>query len=62
MLAGPAISQGSSVQINGSMTKSVSYTYTFVLLPQAAGNVTIGAAEVKVDGSPTGPGRCPSRS
>ena len=33
------------------MTKSVSYTYTFVLLPQAAGNVTIGAAEVKVDGS-----------
>ena len=35
VLAGPAISQGSSVQIvNGSMTKSVSYTYTFVLLPQ----------------------------
>ena len=58
VLAGPAISQGSSVQIvNGSMTKSVSYTYTFVLLPQAAGNVTIGAAEVKVDGSSyrTGP-------
>ena len=52
VLAGPAVSQGSSVQIiNGSMTKSVSYTYTFVLLPQAAGNVTIGAAEVKVDGS-----------
>ena len=52
VLAGPAVSQGSSVQIiNGSMTKSVSYTYTFVLLPQAAGNVTIGTAEVKVDGS-----------
>lgn len=52
VLAGPAISQGSSVQIvNGSMTKSVSYTYTFVLLPQAAGNVTIGAAEAKVDGT-----------
>ena len=52
VLAGPAVSQGSSVQIiNGSMTKSVSYTYTFVLLPQAAGNVTVGAAEVKVDGS-----------
>ena len=52
VLAGPAVSQGSSVQIiNGSMTKSVSYTYTFVLLPQAAGNVTIGAAEVKVDGT-----------
>ncbi|SEA84067.1 Oxygen tolerance [Alistipes timonensis JC136] len=52
VLAGPAVSQGSSVQIvNGSMTKSVSYTYTFVLLPQAAGNVTIGAAEVRVDGT-----------
>ena len=52
VLAGPAVSQGSSVQIiNGSMTKSVSYTYTFVLLPQAAGNVTVGAAEVKVDGT-----------
>lgn len=52
VLAGPAISQGSSVQIvNGSMTKSVSYTYTFVLLPQAAGNVTVGAAEVRVDGT-----------
>lgn len=52
VLAGPAVSQGSSVRIiNGSRTKSVSYTYTFVLLPQAAGNVTVGAAEVKVDGT-----------
>ena len=51
VLAGPAESTGSSIQIiNGSMTKSVSHTYTFVLLPQAAGTVTIGAAEVKVDG------------
>ena len=51
VLAGPAESTGSSIQIiNGSMTKSVSHTYTFVLLPQSAGTVTIGAAEVKVDG------------
>ena len=51
VLAGPAVSQGSSLQIiNGSTTRSVNYTYTFVLLPQAAGNVTIGAAEVKVEG------------
>ncbi len=51
VLAGPAESTGSSIQIiNGSMTKSVSHTYTFVLLPQAAGTVTIGAATVKVDG------------
>ena len=52
VLAGPAESTGSSIQIiNGSMTKSVSHTYTFVLLPQTAGTVTIGAAEVKVDGT-----------
>lgn len=51
VLAGPAESTGSSIQIiNGSMTKSVSHTYTYVLLPQAAGTVTIGSAEVKVDG------------
>lgn len=51
VLAGPAESTGSSIQIiNGSMTKSVSHTYTYVLLPQSAGTVTIGAAEVKVDG------------
>lgn len=52
VLAGPAVSRGSSLQIvNGSMTKSVNVTYTFVLLPQQAGNVTIGAAEVSVDGT-----------
>lgn len=51
VLAGPAESTGSSIQIiNGSMTKSVSHTYTYVLLPQSAGTVTIGPAEVKVDG------------
>lgn len=52
VLAGPAVSRGSSIQIvNGSMTKSVNFTYTFVLLPRAAGNVTIGAAEAMVDGT-----------
>ena len=52
VLAGPAVSRGSSVRIvNGSMTKSVNFTYTFVLLPRAAGNVTIGAAEATVDGT-----------
>lgn len=33
------------------MTKSINYTITYVLLPQAAGNVTVGAAEVTVDGT-----------
>ncbi len=51
VLAGPAVSTGSSIQIvNGSMTKSVNCTYTFVLLPKEAGNYTIGVAEVAVDG------------
>ena len=48
VLAGPAESTGSSIQIiNGSMSKSVSHTYTFVLLPQAAGTVTLGGATVR---------------
>ena len=52
VLAGPAVSRGSSIQIvNGSMTKSVNYTITYVLLPRAAGNVTVGAAEIAVDGT-----------
>ncbi|MEG0806863.1 MAG: BatD family protein [Alistipes sp.] len=52
VLAGPAESKGSSIQIiNGSMTKSVNYTITYVLLAQAAGNVTIGTAEVVVEGT-----------
>lgn len=51
VLAGPAVSRGQSIQIiNGSMTKSVNVTYTFVLLPKQAGNLTIGSAEVEVEG------------
>ena len=51
VLAGPAVSRGQSIQIiNGSMTKSVNVTYTFVLLPKMAGNLTIGSAEVEVEG------------
>ena len=51
VLAGPAVSKGSSIRIvNGSMSKSVNYTITFVLLPQAVGNHTVGSAEIAVDG------------
>lgn len=50
VLAGPAISQGSSVQINnGSMTRTKSYTITYVLVANEASNSSIGAAEVSVD-------------
>lgn len=51
VLAGPAVSRGQSISIvNGAMTKSVNVTYTFVLLPKQAGNVTVGVAEVQVEG------------
>lgn len=52
VIAGPVESKGSSIEIiNGSMTKSVSYTITYVLMPQAAGTVSLGVAEVAVDGA-----------
>lgn len=51
VLAGPVVSTGSSIRIvNGSMSKSVSNTYTFVLLAKEAGNYTIPAATVTVEG------------
>ena len=49
VLAGPVVSKGSSVQIlNGSMTKSVNYTISYVLMTQTAGNFRIGEASIKV--------------
>lgn len=52
VLAGPAVSKGSSIQIvNGAMSKSVNYTITFVLLARSAGNATIGPAEIAVGGT-----------
>lgn len=52
VLAGPAVSQGSSIQIiNGQMSKSVNYTITYVLMSQSAGEFRIGAAEAKVKGA-----------
>ena len=49
VVAGPSISQGSSMQIiNGEMTKSVSYAITYVLLPQKAGNFAIDPATIGV--------------
>ncbi len=50
VLAGPAVSQGSSIQIvNGKMTRSTNVSYTFVLVAQEAGAYTIPSAKVKVD-------------
>ena len=51
VLAGPSVSHGSSMQIvNGSMTKSFSYTISYVLQASKVGHITIGAATIAVDG------------
>ncbi len=50
VIAGPRISSGTSVQIiNGDITRSVNYTYTYVLIAEEAGNYTIPMAAVVVD-------------
>lgn len=52
VLAGPVVSRGSSLSIiNGVRTKSYNYTITYVLLPQSAGNVTVGAASIAAEGT-----------
>ncbi|MFI3248446.1 MAG: BatD family protein [Rikenellaceae bacterium] len=52
VIAGPRISSGQSVQvINNDITRTVNYTYTYVLIAQDAGNYTLPAATVVVDKS-----------
>ena len=51
VLAGPTTSQARSYQnINGVASHTSTFTITYVVTSQTAGNVTIGAASVKVDG------------
>ncbi len=50
LIAGPSVSTGTSIQVvNGSMSKTVNYTTTYVLIAESAGNFTIPAASVTVD-------------
>lgn len=52
VLAGPSVSRGDQrVFANGTLTRIYNEVYTYVLMPQEPGNVTIGAAEVEVDGT-----------
>lgn len=52
LVGGPFNSSSSSVQIvNGSMTRTVSNTYTYVLRAEKEGTFTIGAASIDVKGS-----------
>lgn len=51
VLAGPSVSTGHSVQfINGKQSSSYTQTYTYVLMPRAAGNFSIGVASIAVEG------------
>ena len=51
VLAGPTVSTGHSFSsINGVSSSKSTYTVTYVVTAQAAGNITIGAAKVDVDG------------
>lgn len=50
VIAGPAVYRGQSMQyINGNITNTYEFTYTFVLLPSTPGNYTIGTAQIEVD-------------
>lgn len=51
VMAGPATSYSSSTSIiNGDVTKSVTYTYSYVVQANREGTATIGVASVEVDG------------
>lgn len=51
VLAGPSVSHGSSMQIiNGSMSKSYSYTISYVLQSTKVGEIVVGVATIGVDG------------
>ncbi|MGC9471493.1 MAG: BatD family protein [Bacteroidales bacterium] len=51
ILSGPNMSTSTSVQIiNGQMTRTVSYSYNFVLQAVEEGTFTIGEARIEVDG------------
>ena len=51
VLAGPTVSTGHSFSsINGVSSSKSTYKITYVVTAQTAGNITIGAAKVEVDG------------
>lgn len=51
VLAGPTVSEGSSVSIvNGNVSQASYVTYTYVVMAQSAGKFNIPVAEVKVEG------------
>lgn len=51
ILMGPSVSSSSSVQIiNGKMSQSSEYTYSFILQPKKSGKINVGPAEFTIGG------------
>ena len=51
LIAGPSTGSSSSMSfVNGQMTQSVTYSYTYVVVCPTEGEYTLGSAAVKVDG------------
>ena len=51
VIAGPTTSKGQSISIvNGNMTQTINFTYTYVVQVMSAGKATIPSATVVVDG------------
>ena len=52
VIAGPSTSQGRSIQfINGSMSQTVTYSITYVVVAEQSGECRIEAAKIAVDGT-----------
>lgn len=52
VLAGPTVSTGrQSSFVNGVMSSSTTYTLTYAVIANKTGNITIGSAKVRVDGT-----------
>ncbi|MEG1649672.1 MAG: BatD family protein, partial [Rikenellaceae bacterium] len=51
VIAGPTIAEGTNIEyVNGKLSKSQSFTYTYVLVAQKEGNTKIGEAVASING------------
>ena len=52
IIAGPSTSRGTDIKyVNGELSKTITHTYTFVVVAEKKGNSKIGAASATIDGS-----------
>lgn len=51
VIAGPTVAEGTNIEyVNGKLSKSESFTYTYVIVAQKEGNTQIGAASAEIAG------------